>query len=1483
MDTVRSAPVPWSGRIRAPDSLDLSRDRGERFQVWKESWDDYVLLTGLDHAAPNIQLAALKNVMTAESRRVLRNLDITESDRTDPDAVLAAIERFAVGQVNEVIERKRFNERVQSEGEPFDDYLTSLRELSRSCKFCANCNDSLIRDRVVMGLRSAETIKSLLAIPDLSLAQAITVCRAQEAATRDAQELRSSVPAQASAFQLRGRERSRDQSSPHCTACGRWRHQREQQCPARGQRCRTCQQLNHFSVVCRHRTGIRTGGSNSSGRRTPSPRRAWYQSSPPGRYQSSPPGRYQSPARTRYQSPGRARYQSPPPDQYRPPGHQVHFQSPEGGRDSRYTRRPNASAIIASTSVESAPRVALVVEAHLTATVEALPDTGADISVAGTTLLDKLGEYPENLLPAEQHPRAANGETITSIGILPVSLTLGETTMEERIHILPDVSALLLSWRAARKLRIIPQRYPEQISHNSSENASVLLPSLRTRTGTPAESAPSIRDGGTAAPPIVHATHVPPACATRPTSIGSIKNPPPANTPGAAARRPSGPDQGSLPPETEVAPPIPAPAAPPGFPDVTREFPTVFDGRIRAMPGEEFEIHIRDDAVPFCATTPRRVPLSLREPLREELEKLQSENIITPVTTPTEWCAPIVVAPKKGGNGVRLCVDLSHLNKYVRRETYQSPTPAEEVASITTSQAGWFTVFDALKGYHQCTLKKQSQLLTTFTTPFGRYAYLRAPYGVTSISEHYNRRLDEAFEGLNGYRKVVDDVIIFSRTLEDHILDVRAFLTRCQEKGISLNLAKLQLAQRSVRFAGFIVSQDGYHPDPQLTRAISEFPTPHNITDLRSFFGLVNQVASFMEEVSELLSALRPLLSSKNEFRWEEEHQRAFEAAKTALTSVPALAFFDPSRPTSLSTDASRLQGLGFVLSQAQRDGTWRVIQAGSRFLTPAETRYATIELEATAVAWAIKKCRLFLSGLPTYQVITDHKPLIPIINSKTLDEIENPRLQRLKMKMGEVGSFTAVWVPGSQHKAADALSRNPTQDAETGDECGEDPASPSLCTIATAELQAHQTDLHLDEVRRAVESDPEAQLLIEVIGKGFPNQKSDVVEPLKKYWPVHERLSVDSGIILCGCRVVVPSSLRRTTLTSLHAGHLGKERTKSRARQVVYWPGMDTDIENTVKQCERCQSELPTQQRETLTEHELASRPFQFLDMDFADHAGGKYLIVVDGYSGWRFIDCVGPRANTDSVIRAMLGIFCQVGIPEVVWTDGGTQFTSHQFQAFLKKWGIKHCTSSPHYHQSNGRAESGVKAAKRLLRRCWDFHRGKLDEEEWTRGILQHRNTPGSSGRSPAEIVYGRSLRDSLPAHSLSYHRAESCHINEEACRRQRQQVRERYDVRARDLPAFAVGTRVRVQDARTRRWDRCGVVTLVCPYRRYRIRYDDGGEVERNRCHLRVHNGTPGAGLSSGTFSGTPFPAGDDVPLTLRRSARVRRPPRRLIEEM
>ena len=292
----------------------------------------------------------------------------------------------------------------------------------------------------------------------------------------------------------------------------------------------------------------------------------------------------------------------------------------------------------------------------------------------------------------------------------------------------------------------------------------------------------------------------------------------------------------------------------------------------------------------------------------------------------------------------------------------------------------------------------------------------------------------------------MDDIVIYDSDPMAHTDHVRQFLQRCADRGITLNTDKCHFAQVSVNFAGFTLSEEGYRVDSSITEAISEFPTPANRTDLRSFFGLANQLSASTELVAPVLTLLRPLLSTKNEFTWTANHDEAFSQAKVALTTVPMLAFFDPSKPTWLNAEASR-HGLGFVLQQQQHDKTWSLVQAGSRFLADAESRYAVIELELLAISWAVSKCKIFLAGLPHFKVITDHYPLVPILNSHRLDEIENPRLQRLTQRLMGY-NFTTEWCKGKLNEAPDALSRYPVSTHKT-------------CTLSKSRLTLWNHPLH--------------------------------------------------------------------------------------------------------------------------------------------------------------------------------------------------------------------------------------------------------------------------------------------------------------------------------------------------------------------------------------------------------------------------------------
>jgi len=230
--------------------------------------------------------------------------------------------------------------------------------------------------------------------------------------------------------------------------------------------------------------------------------------------------------------------------------------------------------------------------------------------------------------------------------------------------------------------------------------------------------------------------------------------------------------------------------------------------------------------------------------LRRELDLLIEQDIIEPVSGATDWLHPIVVVPKKNTTDIRMCVDLTKLNRYVKRPTDPQLTPWEVVRSIPRGKKH-FAAFDALKGYHQVELDEDSKALTTFMTPFGRFRYKRMPMGMSSAGDEFTLRYGGAVDHVVQGR-VTEDVLLFADSLEELVESAEEFVKVCSENNITLNAKKIQWNRPEVLFGGFIINGDGYHIDPALSKALREFPQPKNQTDVRSFFGLANQTCNFL-------------------------------------------------------------------------------------------------------------------------------------------------------------------------------------------------------------------------------------------------------------------------------------------------------------------------------------------------------------------------------------------------------------------------------------------------------------------------------------------------------------------------------------------------------------------------------------------------------------------------------------------------------------
>ncbi|KAL5510819.1 hypothetical protein EMCRGX_G006423 [Ephydatia muelleri] len=426
---------------------------------------------------------------------------------------------------------------------------------------------------------------------------------------------------------------------------------------------------------------------------------------------------------------------------------------------------------------------------------------------------------------------------------------------------------------------------------------------------------------------------------------------------------------------------------------IVEKYPTLFQG-LGSM-GDPYDIQLQPEAQPYALFTSRNIPLPLCLKVKQELERMESLGIISKVDEPTPWCAGMVVAPKKGG-AIRICVDYQPLNRYVCREVYPLPKVDETLAQLAGAKI--FSKLDANSGFWQIPLTERSKLLTTFITPFGRYYFTNFRSGFA-----------------------MDDVLVFGRDKEEHNARLIAALNRIRDAGVTLNREKCEFEKGKLLFLGHVIDQHGVQADPEKTSAIEGLSSPSNITELRRFLGMANQMGKFSPNLAQVTQPLRELLSKNRTWQWGCAQEEAFAQVKAELCKPTVLAFYTPDAPTKLSADASS-HGLGAVLLQ-RSDGEWKPVAYASRSMSETEKRYAQIEKEALATVWACDKFASYIVGLKVH-IETDHKPLVPLLGSKHLDTLP-PRILRFRLRLARF-DFTIQHVPGKLSGTADALSRAP-------------------------------------------------------------------------------------------------------------------------------------------------------------------------------------------------------------------------------------------------------------------------------------------------------------------------------------------------------------------------------------------------------------------------------------------------------------------------
>lgn len=848
--------------------------------------------------------------------------------------------------------------------------------------------------------------------------------------------------------------------------------------------------------------------------------------------------------------------------------------------------------------------------------------------------------------------------------------------------------------------------------------------------------------------------------------------------------------------------------------DFKAQYPKLFTGlgKIRG----EYQIKLREDAFPFALTTPRRVPLPLLPKVKAELARMENLGVITRVDEPSDWCAGMVVVPKPSGD-VRICVDLTKLNESVQREKHPLPAVDQTLGQLTGAKL--FTKLDANSGFWQIELSKESAILTTFITPFGRYCFRRLPFGISSAPEHFQKKMSQILEGHEGVVCQTDDILVYGSDTAEHNRRVNSVLQKLSDSGVTLNGDKCQFAKKEIKFIGHIINQDGIKADPDRVKAIRDMAAPTDISGVRRFLGLVNQMGKFSPNLAEKTKPIRDLLSKKNTWSWDQPQELAFNTVKQDLCSSPVLALYDPNKETIVSADASSY-GIGAVITQVQENGIRRPVAFCSRALTNTEQRYAQIEKEALGLTWACDRFSDFLIGL-RFRLETDHKPLISLLGSKSLSELP-PRIQRFRMRLMRF-NYDIFHIPGKELYTPDTLSRSPVADSSNVDNSL---AEETACFVELIVDSLPASSVRLAEIRSELRSDPICSKLITLALGGWPSEKSQLDESIKPYWGFRGEITVVDGLLLKGDRLVIPSTLRANILEKIHEGHLGIVKCRERARSSVWWIGLSSQIEDTVNSCYIC-SEARNDSAEPLIPTPLPPRPWQRVATDLFYLKGKTYLLVVDYFS--RFVEIAKLDAtSSEDVIVQLKSIFSRHGIPEILISDNGPQYASDVFKQFAYEFGFDHITSSPRYPQSNGEAERAVQTIKKLMCKNKDPYVA----------LMTYRATPLSNGYSPAELCFGRKIRTKLPvAPEILIPEWSYLELVRDKEAEMRDDRKRNYDQRhrAKDLPKLDPGERVWIKDFETRG----EVVKSATTPRSYIVRTPKG-EIRRNRRHLQPTSG-------------------------------------------
>ena len=626
----------------------------------------------------------------------------------------------------------------------------------------------------------------------------------------------------------------------------------------------------------------------------------------------------------------------------------------------------------------------------------------------------------------------------------------------------------------------------------------------------------------------------------------------------------------------------------------------------------------------------------------------------------------------------------------------------------------FFTKIDLRSGYHQIRVHPDDVPKTAFRTRYGHFEFLVLPFGLTNAPATFMHLMHSIFrEHLDTFVIIfLDDILVYSRTLEEHKEHVRKTLEILREHKLYAKMTKCSFFQQEVDYLGHVVGIDGVKPDPAKIKAIKEWKQPENVKELRSFLGLAGYYRRFIQDFAKIATPLTDLTRKKTPYEWTSTQEEAFNELKTKLTEAPVLKTADPEKDYTVTSDGSDTV-VGAVLSQVHDSGD-HPVAFESRKMTSAEVNYPTHERELLAVIHALRTWRHYLEGR-RFKVVTDHYALKFLMTQPHLSK----RQARWLDFLAEF-DFEVIHKPGKSNVVADALSRLYMVECLTISEVQVD--SKLLRTLENEYAQ--------DEKSKAIFEFPDRHPEFKVL-----NQRI--------YWVDDNRL-----------RLYVPSgSLRSAIMTELHdarcSGHLGIKRTSDLVRRDFYWPSLESDVEEFVKSCDACQCNKPSNQRSAglLQPLEIPKNRWERVSMDLITHlpktrTGHDALLVVVDY-GTKMVVLRPTKGTATAVDVAKIFVDAVVrvhGLPRGIVSDRDSKFTSHFWKEVFKNMGTTLAMSSGFHPQTDGQTERANRTIEEILRAYVGRRHNDWDQRLSMVEFVYNNAVHTSTGFTPFYLCYGR-----------------------------------------------------------------------------------------------------------------------------------------------